>query len=124
MNLFFLSANSLYDIGPKNITRYEGEDNVFIPCLFNSFDLPFWEINNHYYGLFSLPQGFFPASKGIIIPAIRVDMNGTTFRCYFLDRNSQAIQGSSIGVLTVLKSGLEGSHNSTIISENILITNV
>ena len=93
------SQNNLYNIGPKNITRYVGENNVFIPCPSLHQYLPIWKINESYYELYSLPVPFVPASRGIMIPRVTIGLNGTKLSCYYTTGNE--IRQSSVGIFTV-----------------------
>lgn len=94
----FIYTVTYPDVGPKNITRFAGEDNVFIPCPTREY-LPVWEIDGHYYDVYSLPPLFVPAFNGIIIPVVHPEMNETSFRCIY--SSDDEIKRSSIGFLIV-----------------------
>lgn len=83
-------------IGPQNITRAEGEVNVYIPCSLTESDNPIWKINNTYYEVYNLPRKFIPASLGLLITRVEIEMNGTTFQCIELGGSV-----SSVGILIV-----------------------
>lgn len=81
-----------------NITRAEGEVNVFIPCPLSDTGStnPIWKINETYYEVYNLPRKFRPATYGILITRVDGGMNGTTFQC--IDEHNFE---STVGMLTV-----------------------
>lgn len=73
--------------GPQDITRKEGDTDVFIPCPFNDLEIPFWKINGTFYSATQLQYPFLSLSgdsnnqSGIVILLIHRSLNGTTFQC-------------------------------------------
>ena len=90
---------------PENITRTEGEPDVFIPCTVPGYIPPIWEINGSVYELFQLPEIFIPAYTGIFIDIVQRNLHGTSFRCYTSTGSGYMVQGSSTGYLTVTLRG-------------------
>lgn len=85
------------EIGPRNITRMEGQNNIFIPCPYYT-SLPVWKINKITYTVSNfrdLPylQAF---PQGLMIKNLTKDMNNTKFQCFHHDAES------TIGILKVL----------------------
>ncbi len=60
-----------------------------------------WRINGIYYEAFSLPEGLIPASYGILIPTVKLNMDGWTFQCLASTGYSLDVHISTIGILTV-----------------------
>lgn len=89
------------DIGPQNITRRAGESDVYIPCSIPGIYFPMWRINDIYYEAFSLPEGLVPASYGLLIPTVGLNMDGWTFQCLASTGYSLDVHISTVGVLTV-----------------------
>lgn len=89
-------------MGPRNITRIEGELDVFIPCPLSGFVLPVWKINGYVYELFQLPELFTPAYGGIYIETITRQLNGTTMQCFVSTGKDGIVESSLIGMLTVV----------------------
>ena len=89
-------------MGPTNITRSEGERNVFIPCPLSGLVLPIWKINGYFYELYQLPEQYTPAYGGVYIQIISRQLNGTTFQCFTQNGNAYILEASSIGILTVV----------------------
>ena len=89
-------------IGPSNISREEGERNVYIPCPFyHDYHNPIWKINGFYYEASSLPEDFVPATSGLEIIRVHVGLNLTTFQCYTTIDTGFELQSSTEGLLIV-----------------------
>ena len=94
----------IYNFGPANIKRLEGERNVFIPCPFGDGEYQvIWEINDITYANYDLPEWCAPYALGLVIRRIERRLNLTSFRCLYLGSETQV---SSTGVLTVIPSTL------------------
>ena len=92
-------------MGPTNITRTEGELNVFIPCPLSGYILPIWKINGYVYEVYQLPDPYTPAYGGIYVTVVSRDLNGTTFQCYTQGENGYKLDVSPLGILTVIPTG-------------------
>lgn len=91
-------------IGPRNITRMEGETDVFISCPYclDDFNYPTWEVNGTVYFISNLPSQYLSAFGGLLIPIVTRALNNTSFRCYYPSPNSSFIPNeSALGVLMV-----------------------
>ena len=93
-------------MGPTNITRSEGEYNVFVPCPLSGLVLPVWNINGYFYDLYQLPEQYTPAYGGIYIQVVSRELNGTKFQCYTLSESGYILAASSVGILTVIFTGI------------------
>lgn len=91
-------------IGPVDITRKIGEDDVVIICPAYGPGAPIWRINGLTYGASSLPASFEAVYENLLILSIEPDMNNYTFQCFIVDSNSLNVVESSVGVLTIDKS--------------------
>lgn len=102
-NFLGYNCQRLYynDIGPQNITRRSGESNVYIPCSIPGIYFPMWRINDIYYEAFSLPEGLIPASYGLLISVVGLNMDGWSFQCLASTGYSLDVRISTVGVLTV-----------------------
>lgn len=98
-----LSERNVYTVGPANITRAVGENNVYIPCSLTGPYNPLWNISHQYYEAYSLPEEMVTASYGLVITRVAEKMNGTTFQCLAADGIDAATHSSSVGTLTVTK---------------------
>ena len=87
--------------GPLNISRVEGETNVYIPCPFPGKYNPIWKINGTFYVASNLPPGMKPASYGILIIQVEERLNGTTFQCLTVSGVAHKIHKSTTGILIV-----------------------
>ena len=93
--------------GPQDITRMEGDTDVFIPCPFNGLETPYWKINNIFYSATQLQYPFVSLSNnqsGLTILLIHRSLNGTSFQCFVapgVGSDPTPLQ-STQGVLTVL----------------------
>ena len=87
------------DFGPTNITRLEGERNVFIPCPFtDGLYQIIWQINGNVYTKYDLPEWCTTYAFGLLIRDIDIRLNMTSFRCLYPGTTTKV---SSLGVLTV-----------------------
>ena len=90
-----------FNLGPMDLTRKIGEQNVFIPCSFAGEYSTVWEINGALYDESNLPSGFLSFAHGLLIKEIREQLDGVTYRCLYTLENG-AIQTSSQGTLTAV----------------------
>lgn len=90
------------NLGPRNLTRYENEPNVYIPCPFSGSANPIWRINGVDYEAFNLPFNLLPVSYGLLIPIVELGMDGKTFQCISQAGPSVPLM-SSVGTLKVEK---------------------
>ena len=102
------------EVGPRSITRMEGETDVFIPCPFDMGSMPpFWQINDTFYYITQLPFPFIPSigPNGLIISYIHRDLNGTSLQCFTTqyEQGYLRVINSSKGVLVVLFNQEEGN---------------
>lgn len=95
----------LHGVGPLNITRKMGEENVHIDCPFSTTNAPFWRINNSQYGPSSLPSLVNPTVFGITITTVNDALNQTTFQCLTPSGTGSDVLVSEVGMLTVTESG-------------------
>ena len=95
-------------VGPRNITRDEGQTSLTIPCgLGTGPATPFWKINGFLYYPLDVPPPFIASLGGriISIPVIDLSMNGTSFQCFSPASSGRGLISSSTGTLTVRKRG-------------------
>lgn len=92
-------------VGPVNITRQEGEDNVIIHCPFSTSSTPIWRINSMLYEPLPLRLPLMPTKNGISISVVDMIYNNTSFQCFTPNGNGLDVCKSSTGTLTVTKSG-------------------
>ena len=88
-------------IGPTNITRRAGEEDVIIVCPAYGPAAPIWRINGLLYGATSLPSAFHSAYENLRIPVVKVNMHNYSFQCFIPTGIKLNVLGSSIGVLSV-----------------------
>ena len=95
---------------PRNITRGDHENQVFIPCPYISRELApsIWRINGTDYTSATLPSLFSWSPSGLFISEVHRCLNQTSFQC--IDTSDSGLQGreSSIGTLTVTITSGEG----------------
>lgn len=92
----------LVDLGPRNVTRFENEANVYIPCPFPGSSNPIWRINGIDYEAFNLPLNMLPVSYGLLIPVVELGMDGKSFQCILQTDEVHQLM-SDIGILKVEK---------------------
>ena len=95
-------------MGPRNITRDEGQTSFTIPCgLGTGPATPFWKINGFLYYPSDVPLPFIASLGGrfISIPVVYLSMNGTSFQCFIPTYSGHGLMSSSTGTLTVRKRG-------------------
>lgn len=95
------TQRQLSNIGPRNITRTEGEVNVYIPCPFPGSFSPIWIISGMHYEAFNLPENMYSVSFGLLIKYVTKEMDGKTFQCILQADVENGFYSSSIGILTV-----------------------
>ena len=89
-------------LGPRNITRTEGESDVFIPCSFErQSTAPVWRINGTDYTIATLPSIYSLSPDGLFINSVDKCLDQTTFQCIYTSNSGLEGQKSSIGTLTV-----------------------
>ena len=107
MYLHFV-ANSvafIATVGPTDITRTVGADDVVILCPSYEKIAPIWSINEYTYTIITLPKDFKPAFANLVIPYVFEYMNKFTFQCFIPTGVGLEVMNSSIGVLTVVNPG-------------------
>ena len=88
---------------PSDITRFEGETDVFIPCPYEFQPAPsIWRINGTAYSSSTLSSQYSLNPGGLLIKAIHRCLDGTSFQCIDTSGSSLAGQKSSVGILTVI----------------------
>ena len=95
-------------VGPRNITRDEGQTDITIPCGLNTGQAtPFWKISGFLYYPSDVPLPFIASQNGrfISIPVVSLSMNGTSFQCFIPTSFGHGLISSSTGTLTVKRSG-------------------
>ena len=98
--------------GPSDISREEGETNVYIPCPFYGTPYnPIWKINDSFYEASSLPDGFVAAASGLEIIEVTASINLTTFQCF----NSTTLECSNEGLLTVTVTPVRTTQGNLVI---------
>ena len=93
-------------LGPRNITRAEGTEDIDIPCQsYLSQATPFWKINSTIYYYSDVPPPFKASNSGrqILIPVLDSILNGTSFQCFIPSSTRDELIGSTVGVITVTK---------------------
>ena len=81
----------------SDITRFEGETDVFIPCPFEFQPTPsLWMINKTSYSSATLPLLFSLNPSGLLIKIIHRCLDQTSFQCIDTSSNSLAGQKSSV----------------------------
>ena len=95
---------------PRNISRGDHENLVFIPCPYISQELApsIWRINGTDYTSTTLPVLFLWSPNGFFITEVHRCLNQTSFQC--IDTSDSGLQGqeSSVGTLTVTTTSGEG----------------
>ena len=87
----------------SDITRFEGETDVFIPCPFEFQPTPsLWMINKTAYSSATLPSLFTLNPGGLLIKTVHRCLDQTSFQCIDTSSNSLAGRKSSVAILTVL----------------------
>lgn len=88
-------------LGPIDIIRRVGENDIII--MYPTFQVvaPIWRINNFTYGASSLPSPFQPAYDNLLIPFVLLTMNKFTFQCFVPTGIGLEVVPSSVGTLTV-----------------------
>ena len=87
----------------SDITRFEGETDVFIPCPFEFQPTPsLWMINKTAYSSATLPSLFTLNPGGLLIKIVHRCLDQTSFQCIDTSSNSLAGLKSSVAILTVL----------------------
>ena len=91
---------------PRNITRADGESDVFIPCPFEFRPAPsIWKIDRTYYTTATIPSIYSITSSGLFINTVHVCLNQTSFQCVDTSDNALEEEVSDIGILTVTSEG-------------------
>ena len=91
---------------PKNITRADGESDVFISCPYEFRPTPsIWKIDGTYYTAATIPSIYSITSSGLFINTVHVCLNQTSFQCVDTSDNALEEQVSDIGILTVTSEG-------------------
>ena len=86
----------------SDITRFEGETDVFIPCPFEFQPTPsLWMINRTAYSSATLPSLFTLNPGGLLIKIVHRCLDQTSFQCIDTSSNSLAGQKSMCSVLTL-----------------------
>ena len=93
-----------FGIGPQNITRDEGNRNIFIPCPFGGPAAVSWKIGDRFYTQTTLPQPYIPVTSGLIIRFVYRNMSGLSFQCFTPTGEGLTVDESSSGILTVKPS--------------------
>lgn len=75
---------------------------MYIPCPFSGTLFPTWIINNLIYDSSVVPEDFIPSPYGLMIPLVKMKLNGTTFQCHVPQVPAGTSRRSSIGTLFVL----------------------
>ena len=89
-----------------NITRADGESNVFIPCPFEFRPTPsIWKIDGTYSTAATIPSIYSITPGGLFINTVHVCLNQTSFQCIDTSNNALEEQVSDIGILTVTSEG-------------------
>ena len=94
---------------PRDITRAEGETDVFIPCPFEFRPAPsLWRIDGTVYFSTTLPQIYTQTAGGLFINRVDRCLNYTSFQCIDISDNRLQGQESSIGylIVTVMSEGV------------------
>ena len=94
-------------LGPKNIIRAEGTEDIHIPCQsYPPQATPFWKINGTGYYYSNVPPPFKASKSGreIIIPVIDSTLNGTSLQCLTPTSTGDELIGSTIGIITVTEN--------------------
>ena len=100
--LKLLASSIMGQRQPMNITRADGETNVFIPCPFEFRSTPsIWRIRGMEYTAATIPPVYSITPGGLFINTVHVCMNQTSFQCIDTSDNALAEQLSDIGILTV-----------------------
>ena len=89
-------------MGPKNITRIEGETGIYIPCPFAGSSVPVWEINGTRYEYIALPTAYKQDRFGLLINEVEIAMNNTAYRCLYPTGRNFKVKKSKIGTLSVM----------------------
>lgn len=88
---------------PRNITRADGESDVFIPCPFEFRPTPStWRIDGTDYTAATIPSIYSITPSGLFINTVHVCLNQTSFQCVDASNNALEEQVSDIGILTVV----------------------
>lgn len=90
-----------FNVGPVDLLRKIGEENVYIPCPFAGKYAQTWEINGVLYDQSNLPSNFRLYAYGLLINKIEADLDGTTYRCFYPQEDGTN-QSSSLGTLGVV----------------------
>ena len=94
-------------LGPRNITRAEGTEDINIPCQsYPPQATPFWKINGTIFYYSDVPPLFKVSKSGreILIPVVDSTLNGTSFQCFTPSSTRNEIIGSTVGVITVTEN--------------------
>ena len=94
-------------LGPRNITRAEGTEDINIPCQsYTSQVTPFWKINDTIYYYSDVPPPFKASKTGreILIPVVDSTLNGTSLQCFIPSSTGDELIGSTVGVITVIEN--------------------
>ena len=90
---------------PRNITRADGETDVFMPCPFEFRPTPsIWKIGGKDYTATTIPSIFSITPGGLFINTVHICLNQTSFQCIDTSDNALEEQLSDIGILTVVTS--------------------
>ena len=94
---------------PSDIIRYEQENDIFIPCPFESQFIPsIWRINGIDYISATLPSIYTLAPSGLSIKEVHKCLDQTSFQCIDVSGSGLGGQESNVGTLTVIAtSGAE-----------------
>ena len=103
--VFCCSINVVAQTGPANITKYEGDEDVIIPCPFSGPATPYWRINSTTYHISQIEFPFTPLPNGnLFIHLVYRMLNNTSFQCFAAPGtvNDPTPLQSSVGILTVI----------------------
>ena len=93
-----------FNLGPMDLIRKIGEQNVFIPCPYAGEYSTVWEINGILYDESNLPAGFKSYARGLLIEEIQEQLDGITYQCLYQSGNGpRVIQRSSQGTLRAVQ---------------------
>ena len=104
------TSSQLQILQPRNITRGEHENLVFIPCPFIRRDLApsIWRINETDYTSATLPSIFIWSRDGLFIKEVHRCLNQTSFQCIDTSDSGFRERKSDVGTLKVTITSGEG----------------
>lgn len=102
----FLAVQIFCQRQPRDITRADGETDVFIPCPFEFRPAPsIWIINETDYTAATIASlNFTITPGGLFINTVTVCLNQTSFQCIDTSNNALEQEVSDVGILTVTPS--------------------